>query len=41
MREPEKHLPGTTIKRFQGSETIKYVDEILSRYEEYRYAVLP
>lgn len=41
MREPEKYLPGTTIKRFQGSETIKYVDEILSRYEEYRYAVLP
>lgn len=41
MREPEKHLPGTTIKRFNGTETIKYVDEILTRYEEYRFAVLP
>lgn len=41
MRDPQAHIPGTTIKRFNGTETIKYVDEILSRYEEYQYAVLP
>jgi membrane-bound lytic murein transglycosylase F len=41
MRNPQQHIPGTTVKRFNGTETIRYVDEILSRYEEYRFAVLP
>jgi membrane-bound lytic murein transglycosylase MltF len=41
MRDPQAHLPGTTIKRFHGTETIRYVDEVLTRYEEYRFAVLP
>lgn len=40
MRNPQEHLPGTTIKRFNGTETIKYVDEVLSKYEEYQFAVI-
>lgn len=41
MRDPQAHIPGTTIKRFNGTETIRYVDDILSLYEQYRFAVLP
>lgn len=40
MRNPQEHIPGTTIKRFNGTETINYVDDILTRYEEYQFAVL-
>lgn len=40
MKDPQKHLPGTEIKRFNGNETIRYVDDILTRYEEYQYAVI-
>lgn len=41
MRDPQAHIPGTDIKRFNGTETIRYVDDILTRYEQYRFAVLP
>ncbi len=42
MSDPKKYLgEETSIRKFSGKETIKYVEEVLRRFEEYKMSVLP